>query len=336
MNKLAKAIDTKLVVGLIAVLALIWAFSSGYISIPMEVQPIGPGAGPGGPGYATQIWFSTLNNYLATDGVGAVNYRIYDANNAQVQSETVVTTDPMTTSTMPNSLNGYVLIGNDNGLGTDRGAEIYYLRHDFNYVEDPAPNLGAFVYYNESTLTWRGYDNGVLESTLNLTMGAGATYRNAELEYEASVDAYVGNPQFRKLAVAFNCTNTTQSNKFEEIRPKTGWYTGTDTLPEFLSGRAFVGGLYILSGDSVVSDYGTYRFPIIIEAKSGQNPENGCNASTSPGDACYAHLLDWTYFINDNNNPASGWEDRSDLATDADIGMDAINPATQVKLIHFT
>jgi len=256
-----------------------------------------------------------MNVYAGSAPVASVNFELRTSDGKPQVAETAFDSSPDTQGTLPTTFNGYLLVGNDNYVSdTDQGVEIYYTKHTVSWVNNGDPHGGTFQVYNESGITWYGYDAGTLETTLNVSMSSGATYARAELEFEAGENAIIGNPDFNKIGVFFNCTNATLSNKVKEIRPKTGWYTTTDSVPEFLSGKALVGGIYVLKSDAIVSDYGTYRFPIVITAEAGQD--------LAPGEICYAHILDWSYYKDDNNKVQSGWEDQSDIVADTDVGID--------------
>lgn len=308
----------------------------GYVFLVGMQQPVterivpeAPGA-PGSPGYQATLTFDSLNVYKAHAGTGAMACELWTSANNPQKTETAFDSSPDTFGNLPTTFmfGGYLLCGNDNFVsGTDYGAEIYLTKHSVSWVNEGDPHGGVVKFYNESSITWYGYDSGTLETTLNISSDAGEQYKKAELEIEADADACIGNPDFKKLALAVNCTDIATATKFDRIAPKSGWYTITEPLPQFLAGKAFIEGVvYVLPSDAHVCDSGNYRFPIIIEAKAGAT-----NAAS--GDICYAHLLDWTYFKDDNNKPASGWEDQSTLAADTDIGIYAVHTT---KAIAFT
>lgn len=305
-----------------AILVVVAIGGAWYMTGGFQFQA--EGGGPLPPGFASTASFTQWQPLIGSAATSNVNYRFLNMDNSLRVAETQVTADPQTQGTMPNSFEGYLIVGNDAALGTDRGSEVYYSKKYVKWTNDDSPELGQVQLFNESTITWRGYDSGVEESTTNLTIGSGASYTRLDLEYEAMDNGCIGNPDFKKLAIGFNYTNATVLSRFDWIKPKTGYYVGTDSVPEYTAGLAFQPTIYVLPEAAFVCDSGTYKIPIEIKAKAGSDP--------AVQDYAFAHMFDWSYFLDDTGKISSGWEDKSNIAADVDVGLDT---AGQAKAVTF-
>ena len=274
-----------------------------------------------GPGYATTI--SVKGWHPLTGAPMTGNAELWDSSDVQYAAETSIagTLTDLTTSA-PNSFSGYIMIGNDNyESGTDRGAEVYYFKYPVSWTN--AGKVAKTIdVYNESTPTWTGYDDGTAESTLNVSVGSGATVTSTELKIAAGQDASLGDPRIdHPLVVCFNVTDTGLTSDWDEIRPAS--YVSTIPVPGFLSGRNVVGDCYVLPTQAL-SDYAEYRFNIILDAKAGVDPV--------AGDTVTAILLDKCYYKDDSGVWQLGWGDKSATGTDTDCGMDSIANAKIIGL----
>lgn len=135
------------------------------------------------------------------------------------------------------------------------------------------------------------------------------------MKLKSGSDSCIGNPSIpRPLAVCFNASSSTTESYWDEIRPLS--YDSIISAPQNLAGSAIVGGICYILPTEALCDYAEYRFGFVLDAKTGSNP--GGDPAVDFVDAI---LLDKTYYKDDNNNWVVGWEDVSDLASDADIGM---------------
>jgi hypothetical protein len=328
MNKKGKysSMEKGLALALVAIVAVL-AYTQTGGEIPLEAADTGTGTGGAAGdsvGYQATMTMRTLNVYdgqAATNGVRAI---LITPDGQKKAAEFTVNADPDTLGTLPTTYSGSILVGNDNYVvSSDLGSEIYMTRFPVAWSNEGDPDIGTVSVYNESTVTWYAYDGNSEETVLNVTIGSGGEYLRADLEIQAGTDLCIGNPDFKKLAIAFNCTNQSTTNKFDEIRPKTGSYVGTDNLPEFLSGYSFLGGLYILPAHTFVCDGAiSNKIPLYIKAKAGNDPIQG--------DECYGHILDWSYYFDDQNRLTAGWEDKSTINADGDVGIDTLSNSVTI------
>jgi hypothetical protein len=232
----------------------------------------------------------------------------------------------------PSTFSGYMIIGNDaetaNDLGTDRGTERYFRKIPISWDCAGSFSKTNVPLYSEATsVTISGYDDGILETTLNVSVGSGATVDSTELKLAVgSVDTAIGNTDFnRPIAACFNTTGAAQSSDYDEVRPLN--YEQKISVPEFLSGKAVIGSYcYVLQTKALadVQDYDTeYRFGIRIKAKSGVNPTPGNHD-------IYAMFLDYTYGVDDKLNFVPGWASDSVDGTDRDIGIETVSLLTKL------
>ena len=62
----------------------------------------------------------------------------------------------------PNSFDGYLMVGNDNNLGTDRGTEYYFTKQPLSYDCQGSVAVDLIPTYAEGTVTVSTYDSGTL------------------------------------------------------------------------------------------------------------------------------------------------------------------------------
>lgn len=281
----------------------------------------------GNVGYATTLLAGGMN--ALTSAPVDVNTEVYSNDKTFTVAETQTDNQPETlSSAAPNTMAGYLLIGNDNGQSlTDRGSEVYYRKVPFSYVNKgvyQVQDVGGgnlIKLYNETTPTWTGYDDGTAETTLNVTVGSGQTITSTELKIAAGTGGCLGNKDFEyPLAVCFNVSTTAD---WDEIRPTS--YVSTFDACEAHSGSNILGDCYVLPTDAIC-DYEEYRFHIVVD------PATGINPPADDTDYAYAFLLDKTWYKNDNNEWESGWCDDSLLGTDQDPGITAYG---NTKPIYF-
>ncbi len=307
----------------VAGLGLTGVLDFSQFGLPTTGAAVQPGAGTvvtgGGSGFATSVSASGLDPLLGS--LGNINVELWETRSSgdeqQVVAETQANAALASLSTnLPNTFNGFIMAGNDDlTSGTDRGTEYYYSRNPVSWVDRPGLiTFDRLNTYAEGTLTETGYDDGTIESTVNITVGAGGRVTTTELRIETAADTVFGNPQVpRPIAV---CFNETTAGMFSEIKPKQ--FESTMAVPGFLSAFSYITPCYVLPIDAlqegVAGEQSTYRFGIDIEADGTQNPVNADNS--------HALFLDATYYQNDNLDWVVGFEDVTDLGTDTDVGSD--------------
>lgn len=293
---------------------------------------IGSAGGDGGTGGVSIVTTTTTLTAGAIDTTGVtanVNGEIYADDLSWSTTETQMNSLAVElSSSAPQTLEGYLMVGNDNGQSaTDRGSEVYYRMIPFEYNnevafrirdKDGSPNIKT---YNESTPTWTGYDDGAPEATLNVTIGASQTLTSTELKFIAGADGSLGNPDFsHPLAICFNVTTISE---WDEIRPLN--YVGEPFEPcDAFDSYNMLGKCYILPTEAV-QNYGEYRFHIVLDPATGANPAATDNA--------YAFLIDYTWYKDDQGMWKQGWCDNSASSTDKDPGIAALGNG---KIIYFT
>lgn len=320
--------------GILAV-AVIVGFVTGYIPLPDTAPVTGAVVGDGTTvvGAPSSNGFATSVSTSGYDPIGAsatnVNAELWEVRSDGSMSNVVGETNANAgvtslATTLPNTFNGFIMIGNDDATsGTDRGTEYYYSKNSVSW----ANREGLIVFdrlptYAEGTLTESGYDDGTLESTLNVTVGSGSRVTTTELRIEVSADAVFGNPEVsRPIAV---CFNETTAGMFSEIKPKS--FDSTIPVPEHLSSFSYLSPCYVLPisalQEGVAGEQSSYRFGIDIEANAGQNP--------GVTDNSHALFLDATYYQNDAGEWVTGFEDKSSTTADADIGSANSNDNFQI------
>ncbi len=295
--------------------------------IPNPFATIGPapsGDGIVGPGFATgTLNLESFDFYKSTNA--NVNAELWDNTNTQRVAEASVTGITQFSTSAPTTLDGYVMMGNDDfQSGTDRGSEVYYTKQSVSWVNEGTPIVPKITVYNESTPTWTGYDDGTGETTLNVSVGSGATVTSTELKIAAGADACVGNPEFGSevLAVCFNVSGSGATRDWEIVRPTQ--YTKKIDVPDFLSGHSIIDSKCYVLPTNAVCDYGEYRFYIVMEAASGKDPV--------AADRLNAILLDKAYGKNDDSIWTPVWGDDSATGTDKDVGIDSIAQTKEIGL----
>ncbi len=318
---------TLLVIGVIGLVAI--GFFTGFfddLQLPgVPGAAVAPGTTiitGGGSGFATSLSVSGLDPLQGAITDSNVEVWEIRADGTEVQVVGETPTDSALTSvstTLPNSFNGFLMVGNDDlTSGADQGDEQYYTRELVVWQDRPGLiTVDRVSQFDEGTLTETGYDDGTIETTVNITVGSGARVTTTELRIEVSADAAFGNPQVnRPIAV---CFNETTAGMFMEIKPKQ--FDSTMAIPGFLSAFNYISPCYVLPisalQEGVAGEQSSYRFGIDIEANPGQNPGNTDNS--------HAIFLDATYFMNDALDWVVGFEDASNLAADADVGSDNLS-----------
>lgn len=222
----------------------------------------------------------------------------------------------------PNSFNGYLMVGNDNNLGTDRGTEYYFTKQPLSYDCQGAVSVDLVPTYAEGTVTVSVYDSGTLELSPNITVGSGATVDTTEVRLAVSANAAFGNPQLDNPVAM--CANMTAPTNWREVRPLN--YVSTFGVPEFLQGRNFIGSCYVLPIQSIIdspTQKNDFRFFVRLQAAAGTNP------GTTQVRAVF---LDKTYYLDDQQHFKIGWEDRSDVAADTDIGTEDESATADIEI----
>lgn len=280
-----------------------------------------------GPGYATTLSVSAINAITGAPITDANGWVYANDGTWTIKDVSVNSAVTSLSTSAPNSLDGYLIIGNDQNQGTDRGTEWYYRKIPFRYI-----NQGAFVipdvdrtatiklYAETTSLTLTGYDDGTAETILNVTVGT-SVVSSTELKVEVAADTCFGNPDFnRPVGVCFNASDL---SKFNDIRPTN--YAGTFATPEVLKGKNIIG-CYILPTEALCDDgvHSTfYRFYVTIDP------------ALNPGTSDYScpFWMDRTRSLDDAQVWQDGWGDNSVSGTDYDPGY--ITTGSE-KCIYFT
>lgn len=324
--------------GIIVVAGIVLAVLAGYITVPgLQLGAVSaPEAqqeaqSSGGIGYASTLTAGGINSI--TGASVDVNSEIYANDGTFSVAETQTDSQPESLSTAaPNSMAGYLIIGNDaDQSGTDRGTEVYYRKVPFEYQNKGTYQIkdtdgGQWIKLtDEGVPTLSGYDDGTAESTLNVSVGSGQTVTSTEIKIAAPTDAAIGNPDFPNPVGI--CFNVSDESKWDEIRPSS--YVDTFDSCEVHSGRSMLDTCYVLPTDAI-QDYEEYRFYIVLDAATGQDPATGATP-----DYAYAYLMDKTWYKNDQGVWESGWCDDSSQGTDYDPGI-AATTATNDLAIWFS
>lgn len=323
---------------------LVALYVTGNLRLPSLTQPssiagVQTQTGTGSCGFGTSTLRLTVDN--AADGTVAYgNAYTYSADDTPVVGETLYDQRAeQLTAAGPVALNGYVMFGNDNfATGTtDRGAEVYYHKQPVSF----GPCVGTFEIpkffsYNESTPTWTGKDNGAIEATTNITVGANGLVDTTSLQIQTAAGGCLGNPDFdRPLAIVFNTSAAASSGVWDEVRPLN--HEGTIATPAFLSGRGVVGQPYILPFGALCdlpSQPGKFETikEFLIRMDAGASDVGSSSAATYSGNEdLYAMLLDKTWIPPVDGKPwTSGFAMDATSVADTDIGLASV---TNAKLI---
>lgn len=282
----------------------------------------------GGIGYATTISVSAQN---ALTGAAVTDARVSlysNANDFAVQDGGAVTGTYTVSSAAPNSLTGYAMVGNDQNQGTDGGTEWYYRKIPVSYTNkgayqifDPSGAARVKLQPEATSVTVTGYDDGVAEATLNVTVGT-AVITSTELKLQPAASTTLGNPDFANPIGV--CINESTAGTFDEIKPTNN--AGSFGVPAFLKGKNVLS-CHVLSTGALSDDTDSatnleYRFSLTIDPNN--NPSDSMSATVM--------IMDKTYFIDDSNVWQSGFGDDSEKGTDYDPGMDSI---VNQKVINF-
>jgi hypothetical protein len=276
------------------------------------------------PGRSTTLYAIVKNKMSPLEGTTVtlsgsnVQAEIWDNFNKQWLTSTAVDSAPDSFANMPNSLAGYLMVGNDDFVLATAGAksEMYLTKHPFEYSNIGEYHIGDVLVYNESTPTWTAYDDGSVDSTLlNLTMASGETSTKGSLKFQAGADSCLGNPALSKpLAVCFYSSNATTVSIIESIKPSA--YVNTIDYPDVFDNTTMNnwGECYVIDTPALC-DYQSKVIDLIIDTKGSNN--------LCDGDQLYAMLLDKTYFKGDDGKWHEGFYFNSDQSTDTDVGFDS-------------
>lgn len=306
------------IVALIAIIGFIGVGALIYLK-PTEVTVTGQDYTPSQAGTGVQatcdltqkstLVASTLNGI--TGSAATTEAHVYSSNHGKLAGPVNVSTATSVTTNMPMYFDGYVIIGNDDAQSTtDVGTEYYFRKIPVTIGCDGSYVLPDTKVYEEGAVTFTFYDDGTSESTANVTIGSGETYKKAALKFEASANDYVGNPDFdRPFGL---CFNESTAGMFEAIRPKN--YDGTFRLPQYLAGYNYKPDCYILPFGALKDGEISPEVPLYIEARSGQDP--GVTANVS------ATLVEYCWSKDDALRWRVGWADDSVDGTDTFCGID--------------
>ena len=211
-------------------------------------------------------------------------------------------------------------LGSDNWVtGWDNGPEMWTERWTYSYPCVGLKTAPVVSLYNESAVTWTGYEDGTVESSTMLTIGSSGINPAGELKITSGIDACMAHPNYpHQLAVCFGTTNVTVDTMIEYIRPKN--YISLVPSPGVYDYRWTIGDTCYelpLQAKENLCDYGEYRFGIVTKANSGQNPEGGTVVT-----GINATVISYGYYKNDAGNWNMGWEFDSETATDKLIGIE--------------
>lgn len=304
---------------------IILAVLMGWITIPGAVrqpptQPTGvlPGqeqaclAGCYGA-TDSDLQIRTQNYVNSTQITEVVAHSLFSNNDAQAKASSTITAYPHSYATLPTCFSGYLMTGEDNGSSPD----YYFVKTPVSWGCDGTPILdGVIKVVPESSVTFTSYDDGTSESTWNVSVGT-SKVTSAELKIESSSGECIGNPSIsRPIGICINGTAAVLSH-FNDIKP-TG-VSETFPTPGFLTGQTTVKDCYVLPTEALC-DGTFYRFYITIDPIS--NP-------TQDTDNVYFTLVTKNWYLNDDQFYEIGWEDKSDLVSDAAIGITG-----QVKILY--
>jgi hypothetical protein len=326
-----------IVLVLSAVAVLFYMVSQG--SLFSSQQPAVTGGEPvqTGPGFAASTVYLSSQDVMA-GGAANVNVELWQSS-PEVIKVTVANaaTDGAQVSTAaPTSLAGYAIAGNDDRLTqspatwTDRGTEFYLKKIPVGYANAGTYTIsdaagGPVKFSGEGTATLNGFDNGALESPLNVTVGT-SIVDTTEIQLIASANACIGNPEFdgnAPVMVTFNASNSNAKAYWDEIRPLN--YVGTVSAPTNMTGETnVIGGVgYILPYNAICDKLpghdSTVKFGIRMKPNAGMNPGTGDDATV--GDGVSMCIWDKTYYKGDDGLWHSGYEKPRGLAAPQDIGM---------------
>jgi len=230
-----------------------------------------------GFGQLVNLYLQGISKY--TGSAVNVTAELYDSNNNGLVGETIIGSSLANISDdLPNSFNGYVIMGRDNyvhSTGYKEGDNYFITKYPVSW--DNKQGIVSFdeIYvYAEETSTgtnlWTFYDDNTAESTANITIGSGGTYTAASVKIKSSSNNCTGNPSLNgyngKKALGF-CFNESTSGQFKEVKPKKN--SGEFTVPGWLSGKNVIGCYYVTDA---VCDGNYFITDLYFEAKSGQNP----------------------------------------------------------------
>lgn len=297
----------------------------GTIPMAMTIVPfsldgssggLGGGTG-GGAGGQEDATFKAGSRNIYTKAYVTTNAEVRESDHtAQLGETNVTSTLTSLSTTMPISMEGYMMIGNDNYESTtDRGTEIYYKKVAVSYTNEPVVSMGTIELYPEDTgPTWTGYDDGTAEAALNISVGT-STITSTELKLAATSQTCIGNPQIdHPVGVCFNVTTLSY---WDDYRPSS--YVDTFTTPEFMKGYNVIG-CYILDTPAIC-DGNSFKFGITQDPGSTNIPTT---------EKAYAIVVDKTYCLNDADQWVECWGDDSNVASDADVGIDSLGNAKQI------
>lgn len=328
--------------GVFALIAIVVAGGFWYFTTGKTTAVVSSGGSQATSNNGVDVYgYAVTCSASAYDALGKmrplVNAEIWGADGKNYVGETSVA-GALTSlsSAMPNNFNGFIYIGNDNYVSsTDRGNEVYYTKQPVSWTN----HAGTIAFsdiktYNESTATFTGYDDGAVESTLNVSIGAGETYTKAKLDVQAGSKIYLGNPALdHPLAICFNASGTSgvggSIGDWDAIRPAN--YYATIPVPKFLKSVNVIGGECYVLNTQALKDYEHYSFDLVIDP----------SGTVNPGEAATVHalLLDKTYCKNDFNNDGQQewgecWGYDNPSGTSTDVGLDTLNSG--FKIIGFT
>lgn len=301
---------------------------------PQETVPTTPPTGTGQCFGGLQTKISAGGKEIITGTGVNINVELWTADNVEETGETNANAAVTSISTTyPVQTSGYAMIGNDNYQSTtDRGTEYYYYKKPFTVGCAPV-TLGLVPLYAEGTPTWTCYDDGVAETTCNITVGS-SVVDTTELKITVSSNAYLGMtmagdsmPIKYPLGVCFNVTTLAD---WDKIYPSPyassysdsalGITNGKFNEPDFIGGNNTLGSCYVLDTKALRDPAGEglaryYRFWVIFD------PDG---SGVTVADTTFVWLVDLCWSKDDNMQWRLGFGDASEQGGDSDCGMDTV------------
>lgn len=266
---------------IVVLIVLGYLFYTGKIKLPsgtgMTTTPTGGG---GYYGQLASLWIKSVDKYRGSaDNLTA---ELWTIDNKQKVSDTIIASALTNmSSNLPNSFDGYVMIGKDNYVTTSRyaiGDNYYYVKYPVSWTNKQGiVSFDDIKTYAEETSTgsdlWTFYDDNTAESTANITVGSGEAYTASSVKLKSSSNNCTGNPNLngyngkKAVGFCFNESASTTTGKWKEVKPNIN--SGTFTIPGWLSGKNVIS-CYYTTDAKCDGEY--FTTDLYFEAQAGVNP----------------------------------------------------------------
>lgn len=324
-----KIMDSKIIYILLAI-AVVGYLGGWWASFGLPAPSLGAAVTPSVPsgggttvvqtgvGYATTVTEAASNAISGASVTDSRGYLYASDGSWSVTDISIASATTTLSSSAPNSLSGYAMIGNDQNQGSDGGTEWYYRKVPVNYQNTGAVTIKtdssgkAKLYAETTSLTTTFYEDGnATNGQANFTFGTSIVSSN-EVKMQVASSSAFGNPDFENPIGI--CINASQVHVWNSIKPTN--YIGTFPACEAQKGMNVLG-CYILPIKALVDD-GThdtmYRFYLSFDPAEDPTGSHGDqNVTIIP--------MDKTWYLDDNSVWQSGWCDDSLKGTDYDPGM---------------